>query len=109
MIEQPSLYEHISGYDNLEITRQIRNINKKRIAEVLRLVKLTDAAHKKVKAYSLGMKQRLGLAIALLVEPELLILDESVNGLDPNGMVEIRELLKYSNDKKQHTNFPAAF
>ena len=105
LIEQPSLYEHISGYDNLEITRQIRNINKKRIAEVLRLVKLTDAAHKKVKAYSLGMKQRLGLAIALLAEPELLILDEPVNGLDPNGMVEIRELLKNINRELGTTIF----
>ncbi len=97
LIEQPSLYEHISGYDNLEITRRIRNIRKERTAEVLQLVRLTDASHKKVKAYSLGMKQRLGLAIALLSEPELLILDEPVNGLDPNGMVEIRELLKNIN------------
>lgn len=87
LIEQPSLYEHLSGYDNLEITRQIRNVNKQRVAEVLKLVRLSDAAHKNVKAYSLGMKQRLGLAIALLAKPELLILDEPVNGLDPNGMV----------------------
>ncbi len=105
LIEQPSLYEHISGYDNLEITRQIRNINKKRVDEVLRLVKLSGAAHKKVKAYSLGMKQRLGLAIALLAEPELLILDEPVNGLDPNGMVEIRELLKNINTELGTTIF----
>ncbi|MCW3106767.1 MAG: transporter ATP-binding protein [Segetibacter sp.] len=105
LIEQPSLYEHISGYDNLEITRQIRNVNKQRVAEVLRLVKLSGAAHKKVKAYSLGMKQRLGLAIALLGEPELLILDEPVNGLDPNGMVEIRELLKNINKELGTTIF----
>lgn len=97
LIEQPSLYEHLSGYDNLEITRQIRNVNKQRVAEVLKLVRLSDAAHKNVKAYSLGMKQRLGLAIALLAEPELLILDEPVNGLDPNGMADIRELLKNIN------------
>ncbi len=105
LIEQPSLYEHLSGFDNLEITRRIRNIKKERIAEVLRLVRLTDAAHKKVKAYSLGMKQRLGLAIALLSKPELLILDEPVNGLDPNGMVEIRELLKNINNELGATIF----
>ncbi len=105
LIEQPSLYEHLSGYDNLEITRRIRNIRRERCAEVLRLVRLTEAAHKKVKAYSLGMKQRLGLAIALLSEPELLILDEPVNGLDPNGMVEIRELLKNINTELGTTIF----
>ncbi len=58
LIEQPSLYEHISGYDNLEITRKIRQVNKNRVADVLSLVKLSTAAHKKVKAYSLGMKQK---------------------------------------------------
>ncbi|MEJ7676578.1 MAG: ABC transporter ATP-binding protein [Segetibacter sp.] len=105
LIEQPSLYEHLSGYDNLEITRQIRNVNKQRVAEVLEIVKLSGAAHKKVKAYSLGMKQRLGLAIALLAEPELLILDEPVNGLDPNGMVEIRELLRSINKESGTTVF----
>lgn len=105
LIEQPSLYEHLSGLDNLEITRQLRNVNKTRIVEVLRLVKLSDAAGKKVKTYSLGMKQRLGLAIALLPEPELLILDEPVNGLDPNGIVEIRELLKNINKELGTTIF----
>ncbi len=105
LIEQPSLYEHLSGYHNLKITRQIRNVNKQRVAEVLRLVKLTDAAHKKVKAYSLGMKQRLGLALALVAEPELLILDEPVNGLDPNGIADIRELLKNINKELGTTIF----
>jgi ABC-2 type transport system ATP-binding protein len=93
LIEQPSLYEHLSGFDNLEITRRIRNVNKSRINAVLELVDLKGASKKKVKEYSLGMKQRLGLALALLSEPELLILDEPVNGLDPNGIIEIRELL----------------
>ncbi len=105
LIEQPSLYEHLSGYDNLEITRRIRNLRKERTTEVLKLVRLTEAAHKKVKAYSLGMKQRLGLAIALLAEPELLILDEPVNGLDPNGMVEMRELLRNINKELGTTIF----
>lgn len=93
LIEQPSLYEHLSGFDNLEITRRIRKVNRNRIDKVLELVDLKTASGKKVKEYSLGMKQRLGLAIALLSEPELLILDEPVNGLDPSGIIEIRELL----------------
>jgi len=93
LIEQPSLYEHLSGFDNLEITRRIRNVPRSQIDKVLMLVDLKAAARKKVKEYSLGMKQRLGLAIALLSDPALLILDEPVNGLDPNGIIEIRTLL----------------
>lgn len=93
LIEQPSLYDHLSGYDNLLITAKYRNIPQERITAVLEQVKLSDAASKKVTAYSLGMKQRLGLALALLGKPELLILDEPVNGLDPMGIIEIRALL----------------
>lgn len=93
LIEQPSLYEHLSGRENLEITRIIRKSTTKRVTELLEWVKLSNAADKKVKAYSLGMKQRLGLALALLSDPELLILDEPVNGLDPAGIIETRELL----------------
>jgi len=105
LIEQPSLYEHLTGYDNLEITRQLRKISKEKIDDVLQTVRLSEAAHKKVKAYSLGMKQRLGIALALLAEPELLILDEPVNGLDPSGMMEMRELLKMINKKYNTTIF----
>jgi len=105
LIEQPSLYEHLSGFDNLEITRRIRNVSKNRIDKVLELVDLKTASEKKVKEYSLGMKQRLGLAIALLSEPELLILDEPVNGLDPNGIIEIRELLLKLNKENGLTIF----
>ncbi|MEO6845452.1 MAG: ABC transporter ATP-binding protein [Ginsengibacter sp.] len=105
LIEQPSLYEHLTGYDNLEITRQLRRLPKERIDDVLQTVRLSEAAHKKVKAYSLGMKQRLGIALALLAEPELLILDEPVNGLDPGGMMETRELLKAINKKYNTTIF----
>lgn len=105
LIEQPSLYEHLSGFDNLEITRRIRNAHKSRIDKVLQLVDLKPAARKQVKEYSLGMKQRLGLAIALLSEPELLILDEPVNGLDPNGIIEIRELLLKLNKENGTTIF----
>ena len=105
LIEQPSLYEHLSGYDNLEITRSIRKVSRKKVGEVLELVKLSNAAKKYVGTYSLGMKQRLGLAIALIADPELLILDEPVNGLDPNGIVEIRELLKRINKESGTTIF----
>lgn len=93
LIENPSLYEHLTGVENLEATRLIKGVSKKRIGEVLELVRLTNDAKRKVKEYSLGMKQRIGLAVALLSEPDLLILDEPTNGLDPNGMIEIRELL----------------
>jgi ABC-2 type transport system ATP-binding protein len=93
MIETPSLYEHLTGFDNLEITRKLKRIKNSRIKDVLEIVKLTNVAKTKVKQYSLGMKQRLGLAIALLSEPPLLILDEPTNGLDPHGIIETRELL----------------
>lgn len=92
-IESPSLYEHLTGYDNLEITRIFRGVAKKRIDEVLAIVNLSKSSNIKVKNYSLGMKQRLALALALLSKPELLILDEPTNGLDPNGINETRELL----------------
>lgn len=105
LIEQPSLYEHLSGFDNLEITRQLRKIPKERINDVLQTVRLSEAAFKKVKAYSLGMKQRLGIALALLPEPELLILDEPVNGLDPSGIMEMRELLQTISKKYNTTIF----
>jgi ABC-2 type transport system ATP-binding protein len=105
LIEHPSLYEHISGYDNLESIRLVRKISKNKIADVLELMNLTCVAGKKVSEYSMGMKQRLGIAIALLGEPELLILDEPVNGLDPNGIVEIRELLKNLNKESGVTIF----
>ena len=105
LIEQPSLYEHLSGIDNLEITRSIRKVNRKKVGEVLELVKLSNAAKKYVGTSSLGMKQRLGLAIALIGDPELLILDEPVNGLDPNGIVEIRELLIHTNKELGTTIF----
>ena len=93
LIETPSLYEHLTGLDNLLITANIRNIPKSRVLEVLKTVGLISDRETHVKKYSLGMKQRLGLAIALLPEPDLLILDEPTNGLDPNGIIEIRELL----------------
>lgn len=99
MIESPSLYEHLSGWDNLEITRRIHNAPRKRIDEVLEIVKLQSASRTRVKNYSLGMKQRLGLALSLISKPQLLILDEPTNGLDPHGIIETRELLsRLTND-----------
>lgn len=105
MIEHPSLYEHLSGYDNLEIIRLMRHLSRKKIYEALEMVELSEAARKKVSQYSLGMKQRLGLALALISKPELLILDEPVNGLDPKGIVGIRELLKTLNRESGTTIF----
>lgn len=97
LIEQPSLYMHLTGRENLEIFRLTYGCEKKRIGEVLELVGLKNAANKKAKAYSLGMKQRLSIAVALLHDPSLLILDEPTNGLDPNGIIETRELIKQLN------------
>lgn len=95
LVESPSLYGHLSGAENLEVTRQLLALPKARIAEVLRLVDLSDAAYRLVGEYSLGMRQRLALALALLSEPKLLILDEPSNGLDPAGIQEFRNLLRY--------------
>ncbi|RTQ53326.1 ATP-binding cassette domain-containing protein [Hymenobacter gummosus] len=93
LIEMPSLYEHLSGRDNLEATRRLRGLPAARTAAVLATVGLAADAHRPVREYSLGMRQRLGLALALLPDPELLILDEPTNGLDPQGMADMRELL----------------
>jgi ABC-2 type transport system ATP-binding protein len=105
LVESPALYLHLSGIDNLKYIAKLRNISEEKIHEVLALVDLTKSGNRKVKQYSLGMKQRLAIAMALMSEPELLLLDEPVNGLDPNGIIDIRKLLVKINREKGVTIF----
>ena len=93
LIESPSYYGHLTGEENLRIVQTLRNVPEKNIREVLQIVRLDGQRGKKVAHYSLGMKQRLGLAAALLGFPRLLILDAPTNGLDPAGIQEMRELI----------------
>lgn len=92
LIETPSLYQHLTAYDNLQYMNILFKKGKKRIDEILELVGLEHAKNKKVKHFSMGMKQRLGIGMALFHDPDLLILDEPVNGLDPSGIQEMRAL-----------------
>jgi lantibiotic transport system ATP-binding protein len=94
LVETPSAYAHLTGTENLEVTRRMLNASRASVPRVLELVGLKDAANRPVRGYSLGMKGRLSLAAALLNDPELLVLDEPTNGLDPQGIREIRELIK---------------
>lgn len=104
MIEYPSLTPSMTAKDNLKLHRMMRGIpNEEFENELLAFVGLSDTGNKKAKNFSLGMKQRLGIAIALLGNPELLILDEPINGLDPIGVVEIRNLLKKLCEERQMT------
>ena len=105
LIETPSLYLHLSGRDNLRVITKLRNMNENRVDEVLKAVGLHNDAGRKVKEYSLGMKQRLGVGMALLPDPSLLILDEPANGLDPAGIIEIREMLIRLNREHGKTIF----
>lgn len=100
LIEAPSLYAHLTAKENLAIWQKIYECPKERIDEVLEIVGLSHTGKKKAGKFSLGMKQRLSIAIALLHQPELLILDEPTNGLDPSGILEIRELLTKINQEQ---------
>jgi lantibiotic transport system ATP-binding protein len=103
MIESPSIYSHLTAYENLLLLQKIYQCPVGRISEVLKTVGLGHVGEKKAGQFSLGMKQRLSIAIALLHNPSLLILDEPTNGLDPNGIIEIRELLKKLNNENEMT------
>jgi ABC-2 type transport system ATP-binding protein len=94
MVETPAFYPYLSGRDNLRVVARYAGVPKSRIDPVLKLVDLTDRARHKFKTYSTGMKQRLGVAAALLKGPDLLILDEPTSGLDPQGTIEMRALIK---------------
>ena len=93
MIEEPAFYRNLSAKRNLQLLTALEHVSRRRISEVLALVGLADRGDDKLKTYSHGMKQRLGIAQALLSEPKLLILDEPTTGLDPRGMKEVREMI----------------
>ncbi len=99
LIESASLYDHLTATDHLKIACRYFNVPADKINATLQLVKLGHTAKKKTKDFSTGMKQRLGLAMALLHDPEVLILDEPTNGLDPNGIIELRQIIKQLNDE----------
>lgn len=94
LIETPPIYENLTAYENLKVRTTLLGISDERIREVLEIVRLSDTGRKRAGQFSLGMKQRLGIAIALLNKPGLLLLDEPVNGLDPVGIEELRNLIR---------------
>jgi len=94
LIESPGFYPFLSGRENMKVVADLAGVEHRRVEEVLDIVELTNRAGRKFRTYSTGMKQRLGVAAALLKDPELLILDEPTNGLDPQGMAEMRKLIK---------------
>ncbi len=100
IVENPDMYKYMSALDNLKLHARIRNISTRRINEVIELVGLKGRENDKVGKYSLGMKQRLGLALTLLHKPKILILDEPTNGLDPAGIKQLRDILKEIAHKK---------
>ena len=106
LIEGPGLYPHLSAEDNLNLKCMFMGIHKKGyVAELLSMMGLYEARRKKAGKFSLGMKQRLGIALALVGQPDLLVLDEPINGLDPQGIAEVREtLIKLNEDHPNHND-----
>ncbi len=94
LVESPSLYPHLTGYENLEVVRRMLDLPKANIDRVLKIVGLEKDRNRLVRQYSLGMQQRLALALAMVNDPILLVLDEPTNGLDPSGIQEIREMIR---------------
>lgn len=94
LIETPPIYENLTAWENLKVRALLLGVSEERMHEVLTLTDLADTGRKKAGAFSLGMKQRLGIALALLNNPKLLVLDEPINGLDPLGIQELRELIR---------------
>lgn len=106
IVESPTFYEYLSGHENLSLMANlVSGLDRSRVDDVLEIVRLKKRAKDKVKTYSLGMKQRLGIANALLSDPKLIILDEPTNGLDPQGMKEIREMIVQLSSEKDITFF----
>lgn len=94
LIESPGLYQDMTGRDNIKLIGNLRKIDKKRVEEICEFTELRDALNRKVSGYSMGMKQRLALGIAILSKPKLVILDEPTNGLDPTGVIRLRATLQ---------------
>lgn len=94
LIENPPIYENLTAWENMKVRALLIGVTDERIREVLKITDIADTGNKKAGAFSLGMKQRLGIALALLGEPKLLVLDEPINGLDPVGIQELRHLIR---------------
>lgn len=103
LIERPAYYDHLTGHENLSILCTLKGMDKKHILPALEAVGLKEKANEKVRTYSLGMKQRLGIAMAIIGEPKLLILDEPINGLDPVGTLDMRRLFQQLAEEKNTT------
>lgn len=99
LIETPPIYENLSAWENLKVRALILGVGEERIREVLKLADIADTGKKKAGAFSMGMKQRLGIALALLGDPKLLVLDEPVNGLDPLGIQKLRQMIRELSQK----------